>query len=234
MIEAIERLLTLQDRDLKILGLRQELRRIPEDRKIRERQLADCLAKLEASKANLRDIEAKKKSLEVEAAAKRNAIERYKTQQLQTRKNEEYSALANEIAAAEREISSIEDRELELMEEAEALAPAIREAEAVFAEEKSRIGKALAALDGKTPNIEALIKDLEMARAEAAQGLDNDLLEQYERIFRSKGGAAVVPLDGEACSGCHMNVTNQIAIAVRGEKSIVHCPSCGRILHLPY
>jgi len=233
MIDNIERLLALQDRDQRIRSLRAELLQVPEERKLRVKQLADCAARLDTAKTRLKEIEVEKKSLEVEAGTKRAAIDRYKNQQLQTRKNEEFTALSHEIAANEKAISQIEDREIVFMEEAEALAPQIQAAEAEFASEKARIDKAISLLDAKIPNVESLISDLEKARKESSEGLDEDLLEQYDRIFHSKGDTAVVPLENEVCTGCHMKVTNQTALEVRGEKAIVHCPNCGRILFLP-
>jgi len=233
MIDNIERLLALQDRDQRIRSLRAELLQVPEERKLRVKQLADCAARLDTAKTRLKEIEVEKKSLEVEAGTKRAAIDRYKNQQLQTRKNEEFTALSHEIAANEKAISQIEDREIVFMEEAEALAPQIQAAEAEFVSEKARIDKAISLLDAKIPNVESLISDLEKARKESSEGLDEDLLEQYDRIFHSKGDTAVVPLENEVCTGCHMKVTNQTALEVRGEKAIVHCPNCGRILFLP-
>ena len=47
-------------------------------------------------------------------------IAKYSLQQFQTRKNEEYRALAHEIETCKAAITQIEDRELELMEQAEA------------------------------------------------------------------------------------------------------------------
>ncbi|MEX1117908.1 MAG: C4-type zinc ribbon domain-containing protein [Terrimicrobiaceae bacterium] len=233
MIDTIERLLALQDRDQRIRSLRSELLQVPEERKARVKQLADCAARLDAAKTRLKEIEIEKKNLEIEAGTKRSAIDRYKNQQLQTRKNEEFTALSHEIAANEKAISQIEDREIVFMEEAEALAPRIQAAEAEFASEKARIDKAISLLDAKIPNVEALISDLEKARKESAEGLDEDLLDQYDRIFRSKGDTAVVPLENDVCTGCHMKVTHQTTLEVRGEKAIVHCPNCGRILYLP-
>lgn len=233
MLDVIERLLAIQDRDSRIRTLRQELESVPTEKKAREKQLADCTAKLEKARTRMKKIEVEKKALEMEIGTRRSTIDRYKTQQLQTRKNEEYTALAHEIAASEKAISDIEDKELVLMEEADSLLPQIREAEAEYASEKARIDKALAALSAKIPNIEGMIAELLVARKEAAIGVDEDILEQYERIFKSKGGHAVVPLEHEVCTGCHMKVTNQTALEVRSEKSIVHCPNCGRMLYLP-
>ncbi len=233
MIDAIERLLALQDRDQRLRALRMEQEQIPSERKLREKQLADCAARLESAKSRLREIEVEKKNLEIEIGTKRAAIDRYKNQQLLTRKNEEFTALTHEIEASEKGISATEDKEIVLMEEAEALNPKIQAAEAEYATEKARIDKALAALASKIPNLESLIKDLEVSRAEAASGIDEDLVDTYQRIFKSKGGTAVVPLDHEVCTGCHMKVTSQTALEVRAEKTIVNCPNCARILHLP-
>lgn len=233
MTDLIQRLLTLQDRDQRIRSFKAELAQIPAERKAREKQLADSAARLEAAKTRQREIEVEKNNLELEIGTKRTAIERYRTQQLQTRKNEEYSALQHEIAASERAISALEDSQLVLMEEAEKLAPQIATAEAGHAEERARIQKAIEALDGKIPNIQSRLEELEAGRKQACEGLDEDLLERYEQLFSSKAGAALVPLEHDVCTGCHMRVTHQAALDVKGAKDVVHCPNCGRMLHLP-
>lgn len=229
----MERLLTLQDRDQRIRAARAELDRIPQERKLRERQLADCAARLEAANGRMKEIEVEKKNLEIEAESRRSAIEKYKNQQLQTRKNEEYSALQHEITAATQAIEALEDRELELMEEAERLAPTLAAAEAEHAHEKTRITDALAALESRIPNIESRIQELQESRKQVCEGLDEDLLERYERLFESKAGNAIVAIENEVCTGCHMRVTSQTALEVRAERGLVHCSNCGRMLFLP-
>lgn len=229
MIETIERLLALQDRDQKISASEAELRQIPEDRKFREKQLADSAARLEAAKTRLREIEVEKKNLEIEIETRRGQIDRYKTQQLQTRKNEEYSALAHEISTAEAAIRGVEDRELELMEEAEGLSPKIRAAESEYSAEKSKIDKAIELLEAKRPNIEDRLSELKAGRV--TEGIDSEILEHYEHLFKGKSGQAVVALEHDVCTGCHMKGTNQTTIEVKSQKEIVHCPNCGRMLY---
>lgn len=233
MLEVIEKLLALQDRDQRLRAFQSELSHLPDERKSREKQIADSAARLEVARTRVKQIEVDKRNLEGEAQAKRDAITRYKQQQLQTRKNEEYAALAHEIEAAEKIISSIEDRELELMEEAETLKPAVAAAEKTHAEEKAKIEQVLAGLTEKKTNIEARVAELQADRSRLTDGIDEDVLDRYERLFKTKQGAAVVPLEHEVCMGCHMKVTSQTAILVRSEKEIVHCPQCGRMLHLP-
>ncbi len=233
MLDVIERLLALQDRDQRLRAFQNELSQLPAERAARKKQIADSATRLEQSKTRAREIEVEKKTLELEAQSKRDAIAKYRQQQLQTRKNEEYTALSHEIEAAETAIRKVEDRELELMEEAESLRPQITSAEKTHAEEKARIGQILAGMTDKESNIAARVTELRADRARLGGDIDEDVLEHYERLFQTKHGAAVVPLEHDVCMGCHMKVTTQTSVQVKAQKDIVHCPQCGRVLFLP-
>ena len=233
MLEAIEKLLALQDKDQRLRSLRQELQAIPADIATKEKLIADSASRLEQARTRAKVIEVEKKTLQVEASSKREQIARYKTQQMQTRKNEEFTALAHEIAGAEKVVSGIEDKELTLMEEAENLRPQIAAAEKIYAEEKARYDGQINVLREKSTNLKARIADLEQLRPAAIEGIDEDLLERYERLFQNKNAQAVVALEHEVCMGCHMKVTSQTGLALRADKTIVSCPQCGRLLHLP-
>ncbi|HEY5704678.1 MAG TPA: C4-type zinc ribbon domain-containing protein [Terrimicrobiaceae bacterium] len=233
MLDVIEKLLTLQDRDQRLRSFQLELAHLPEERKTREKQIADSSAQLDFAKSRAKDLEIEKRNLEMEARTKRDTIARYRQQQLQTRKNEEYAALAHEIEAAERAIVALEDRELDLMENLEKLTPQIAESERMHAEERNKLEHLLAALDSKKSNLETRIAELQSEHERLAQALDEDVLEIYLRLFKTKHGTAVVTLEHEVCMGCHMKVTAQTVVQVRGGKEIVHCPQCGRILYMP-
>ncbi len=233
MLDVIEKLLALQDRDQRLRTFQNELAFLPEERKAREKQIADSAARLEQSKTRVKEIEVEKKTLELDAQSKRDAISRYKTQQLQTRKNEEYTALAHEVEAAEKIISGIEDRELDLMEEVEKLKPQITAAEKVYSEEKAKIEQVLAGLDAKKINLDARSAEIKADRERFTEGVDEDVLERYDRLFQTKNGTALAPLEHEVCMGCHMKVTTQTVVQVKSGKDVVHCPQCGRVLYLP-
>jgi len=233
MLPEIENLLILQDRDQRIRSLRSELSAIPGERKVKEKLIQDSAARLDASKSRLREIEVERKRLQLEASSKREQIVRYKNQQMQTKKNEEYAAFNHEIASAETLIRQIEDKELDLMAETESLAPATAASEKTHAEEKQKYQTQIADLEAKTGTLEKMIAELESTRPPLTEPLDPDLLDRYQRLFKSKNGVVVVPLEHDVCTGCHMKVPTQTSLEVRGEKVIVDCPNCGRILHLP-
>src|SRR5438309_11843069 len=119
MLDTIEKLLILQDRDRKIRRVQGELAHIEPERQSFKAKAAHAQASLEAAKTRIKEIESSRKDLELEIEAKKELISKYANQQFQTRKNEEYRALAHEIEGCKEAIVKIEDREIELMEAAE-------------------------------------------------------------------------------------------------------------------
>jgi uncharacterized protein len=232
MLPEIEKLLVLQDRDRKIRTLKQELKVAPLERKELDERLAAALKNFEAVKLKAKEIEVERKKLEVDVQALRDKIGKYQAQKFQTRKNEEFQALSNEIERYEKEIHDIEDKELELMEGAETAKATIATTDKETQATKSQVERQLADIAAKTDALAAQLKDLETERATLASSVDEDLLDTFNRLFLNKT-EAVVALEHDVCMGCHMKVTTQTAVRVRANKEIVHCEQCGRILYPP-
>ena len=231
MLPSIERVLIIQDRDQKIRLLRLELKNLPAERAGLDSTLASGSSRLDAAKLRAREVELEKKKLEVEAQSKRDSIAKFKTQQFQTRKNEEFQALTNEIKRFEADIEKIEDRELELMEEAEQLKGGVAAAEKEHAATKAHTDRQIGEIAAKVQAIEAQLAELEAERTKLTEGIDEDLLYQYNKLFVNKAGLAVVALEHETCMGCHMKLTTQTAVRVKGNREILNCEQCGRILY---
>lgn len=232
MLPDIQKLLVLQDRDQRIRAFKTELKNAPLERKELEARLEAASSGAEQAKAKVREQELEKKRLALLAQGKREQIARFKVQQMQTRKNEEFQAFGNEIAHFEQEISKIEDRELEVMEEIERLTPILAEAERHASESRDRVAAQIADLEAKIALITDKLKTAEAERVKLTEGVDEDLLDQYTRLFASKEGNPVVILDHEVCTGCHMKLTTQTLVRVKGNQQITHCEQCGRILYL--
>jgi predicted nucleic acid-binding Zn-ribbon protein len=231
MVEEIEQLLVLQDRDRKMRALTTELKLAPQERQALEEKLAAAMKQLETAKQQGREIEVHRKKLENDAATKRESIARFNTQKFQTRKNEEFQALTNEIKRFEGEIEKIEDEELELMEQAEQQKARVAEAESQANALKTQVARQLQNLEEKTKTIDAQLADLQKERGALAAAIDEELLDTYNRLFSSKGQSAVVSLEHDHCMGCHMKVTASTSARVKARKEVVHCEQCGRILY---
>jgi predicted nucleic acid-binding Zn-ribbon protein len=233
MLKELEQLLVLQDRDKKLRALRQELKVAPLERKQLEEKLAAAQAKLDAAKLKNKEIEVQRKGLENDAEAKRTQIAKYQVQKFATRKNEEFAAISTAIQHLEADVSKIEDREMELMEEAEALKPHIVDAEKSNLAVKAQVASQVADLEAKIVAVTESVKKVEGERAALAVGVDEDLLDLYERLFKSKG-EAIVALEHDVCTGCHMKVTASTAARAKGGKEVVNCEQCSRILYWTY
>lgn len=231
MLPEIVQLLVLQDRDRKIRALKNELKLAPLQRKELEGRGLAAQQQLDAAKFKGREIEVERKKLEVEAQTKRDQIAKYQTQKFQTRKNEEFQALTNEIVRFEGEVRLLEDRELDLMEAAERAKLTVGDAERENTVVKGQVARSLADLDDKIVTIRQQLETLEKEREGLATQADEDLLDTYNRLFASKGDNAVVALEHDVCMGCHMKLTTQTAVRVKGGREVVHCEQCGRILY---
>jgi predicted nucleic acid-binding Zn-ribbon protein len=228
----LEQLLVLQDRQQKIRQIQTEIKTLPLQRSHLESQLAASAAGVEALKQRGRQLEMDRKKLELDVGTRAETISRLKTQQYQTRKNDEFQALGHEIERYENEVRRLEDQELEIMIAADKLKTEVEAAEKTARATKESISRQLTDLETKSQILANRREELAGEQDALASKIDGDLLDQFERLFNSKGDAAVVAIEHGVCMGCHMKVTTATAARVKAAKEIVSCENCGRILYV--
>ena len=231
MLDTIEKLLVLQDRDRKINRVLAELAHIDPEREVLKAKAASTQTQLDAAKNRVKHIESDRKRMEIEVESKKTQIEKYANQQLQTRKNEEYRALAQEIEHCKAEITKIEDGEIALMEQAEAAQREVLRAMADASEAKKQVESQVAQLNERETNLKKDLAEFQQGRAELAAAVDEAARSRYERLVRSKGDNVIVGINHGVCGGCHMKLPAQILLNCRSQKEIVACSNCGRILY---
>ena len=227
----MEKLLVLQDRQQKIKQIDTEIKTLPLQRRNLESQLAETAANVEALKQKARQAEVDRKKLELDVGTRTESISRLKTQQFQTRKNDEFQAIGHEIERYENEVRKLEDEELELMEQGDKLKLEVDAAEKAAKGTRESISRQLNDLEEKSKTLGSRLEELSKERTDLAGQIDEDLLSRFEGLFASKGDAAIVAVEHGVCSGCHMKVTTATAKDVQAGKEIVSCEQCGRILY---
>jgi len=231
MFEVIEKLLILQDRDRKIGRVEEELAHIEPERQSLKAKAAAAQTQLEQAKLRIMHIESSRKDLELEVETKKQMIVRYANQQFQTRKNEEYRALAHEIEMCKEAIFKIEDQEIELMEQTEAGQKEVLRATQTVKEARKLMDEQVAQLDAREQNLQKELAELETNREALASAVDESTRSRYERLVRSKGENVVVGVQHGVCGGCHMKLPPQLTVTCQAEKELVSCSNCGRILY---
>lgn len=226
---ALDKLLILQDRDSKRLGLEAHLRAVPGEIAEVERKIAVERAGIDAARGELRELETKKKLLETEIGSAETKLAKYKTQQASVRKNDEFQALGHEIETTEASIGTMEEQELGIMYSIDEAKKKFAEAEAVL---KSHIGAHEAKIKTLRELEKNLTEELKSAQADVAAArtqVDEPSLRVYDRIAKRQP-LVCVPLRGGKCSGCHLKVSSEVDANARKGENLATCDQCGRIV----
>ena len=231
MLEVIEKLLILQERDRKVQYLHNEMAGLAPQRERIRSKATSAQGALDAAKLKSRQIETERKKLELDVEAKKQLIEKYSLQQFQTKKNEEYRALAHEIQAAKAAIVKIEDEQIELMEQAEAVQKDVQAATRLATEEKAVSDKQLDDITSREGKLKQELEKLEADRDALAAAVEPGGLLRYERLRKTKGEKVLVGVENGVCGGCHMKLPAQILVSCQGDQEIVTCSNCGRLLY---
>src|ERR1041384_4631334 len=92
----LEKLLILQDRDVKRLGLEAQLKAVTKDIALVEQRIASEKAAIETARTELKDLEVKKKTLETEIGSAETKVGQYRTQQLSVKKTDADQAVGHQ------------------------------------------------------------------------------------------------------------------------------------------
>lgn len=231
MSPAIQALLVLQDRDRRLRGMTEDLERIPKEEARAKERLAGDQAAVKKAREELMANEVEIKKVELDVGTRRTTIARLKTQQFETRKNDEYTALGHEVTRYEKEVDELETKELELMEKADALRGTLNAADQSLAKTQQRVDEDLQQLTERRKRVADEATELRAEREKLAAQAPEAQLPLYERLLKTKNGIAIVPAVAGKCSGCHIKLVASTMVKVNSGMDGVQCESCGRLLY---
>lgn len=231
MLPVIENLLVLQERDRKIMRIEAELANLAPERVALDQRAERAKTQADAGKTKARQLESDRKKLELDVEAKKGLIEKYSLQQFQTKKNEEYRALAHEIEMCKQAISKLDDEQLALMEQIDV---ANREATGVTREAAAvmkDVELARTSLADKEVRLKRELAELKSDYTKLEEAVEESVRDRYIRLRKQRGANTVVGIDRGFCGGCHMKLQKQIILSCQAQQEIVTCPQCSRILY---
>lgn len=232
MLPELQILIKLQDRDQAIRRINLLLKRIPEDEAKARSRLENDQNAVAACKEAIQANELAMKNIELDIDTRKETILRLKTQQYETRKNEEFRAMGHEIERYTKEVSDLETSELELMEKADGLNANLKAARERLDATQKLVDEELGRLEERKKVSAEQVAALESERVEIAAQVEESLLSIYDRLFKNKGDVAVAPIIAGKCQGCHMSLTTSTQLHAKASKEITHCEQCSRILYI--
>jgi uncharacterized protein len=144
----------------------------------------------------------------------------------------ELENLQSEIESLHRRQSDLEDAELEVMEQREAIELRLKDLRAEQAQLSSSLATAEQQRDATWGEIDAETEKATAQRAELVATLPEDLVALYEKLRASSGGVGAAALHRGRCEGCHLqlNTTDLNHLRDAPEDDVVRCEECRRIL----
>ncbi len=228
----LQTLIQLQEYDTRIAGLEAEVARLPKrieaiQASVEEARVAVTAvrARVDLTKKNLR---AKEKDLD-DIGVKRSRSE---ARLYEVKTNTEYSAVLTEIETIKAQKAQIEEEILALMEMQERLVVEAREAEARLKAREEQGRQDETVVRQKLAAVEAELSGVRGERVTLARELPPNILGDYERILRARGGLAIAPVTVSAvCGGCRVTIRPQAIQELRAADVLMRCESCGRYLY---
>lgn len=234
MSHPLESIVAVQKKDRRLIKLMREIRDIPQRKRDIESQLAGAEQKLATALDSRKHTEATLKEQELEVESLNERVIKYKQQQMEANTNDQYRAFVKEIGTVERDVSSLEDKEIVLMEALEKGRVIEGECEEKLSGERSGIADELAELDDRAAELTEQFERIKADRARLAEQCDPTILKKYVRIMNNKRDFAVVLAEsGGHCGGCHMKLPPQVTNDARNPTKVVTCNFCGRIVYNP-
>lgn len=140
--------------------------------------------------------------------------------------------LQHEITSLARRQTSLEDVELELMEQAEAVQERVDDLSNSVSRTKAELAGVEQARDALLAEISDEVGRIDLRRIKLIDELPVDLIALYQRLRDALGGVGAAPLVGKHCEGCNMQLapTDLSAIAAAEPDDVVRCEECRRIL----
>jgi len=198
-----------------------------------------ALAKTQSIESDIENLSTEIKAEEMKKA--KNALHLAELSQ----KLEDNSKKSSEIKT-EREMKSLQLEEEIAKEQVTFANEEIARLEKIIDSKKEQIALAQASLAELTSSLEAVKADVDgklekinkerqevFVKKEKLLGTMNQKgLAFYQKIRRWAKNTSVVPVEDQACMGCHMVIGDKVyADVIKGE-DITTCPHCGRILYM--
>ena len=144
----------------------------------------------------------------------------------------ELERLAHESESLDRRIATLEDVELEVMEQLEHAQATAAATEAELLAVDAELEKVTAAHDEAVADLDRQAALARSERDRTVGVVPSELLALYEKVRDQHGGVGAAPLRHRRCEGCRLdlNAADLRELAAEPADAVLRCPECSRLL----
>ncbi|BBM82033.1 zinc ribbon domain-containing protein [Candidatus Uabimicrobium amorphum] len=234
-MENMSLLLALQEIDKEIVRIENEQERLPRKLSKTYQEAIEIQEQIAAQKKMIDQLRVEEKNNELEIKSIDDLINKKKGHLAVAKTNVEYKTLLKEIDDQGALRAQTEEKTLELIDKIEEEKNKLKDIEKKYDVISDEYEKFRAQVEGELRELSAeldeVTKKRETKREEIAD-LEPGTLSEYERIFQNLRGDALVPVQDEYCTSCHMEILAKDMTDLLCKK-LVYCEGCFRILYLP-
>mgnify|MGYP001609977153 CR=1 FL=1 len=196
-----------------------------------EDEIAGLETRCKKLRAGVKEAEQEIAAMQATSKEAENNIKKYQKQLEDVKNNREYEALTKEIELANLDIQLSEKKVRDLKAKLDAQKDSLSIAEAKQAAKQKDLDTKKVELQGIVEKTEAEENKLRNKSTKARQGIEDRLLNAYDKTRRTyRNGLAVVTVERNSCGGCFNNVPPQVQLEIGLHKKVIACEHCGRIL----
>jgi predicted nucleic acid-binding Zn-ribbon protein len=232
MLPDLERLIQLQRLETIIAEAKAAIVLHPQRLASLDARLDEAKRAVESAKEQLKANHDRRRELEKGVALYQGRLTKFKDQLSAVKTNREYQAMQHEIATAQSDLGSVEEKVLEDMLEADELNAASKRAEATLVAQSKEIEAEKKALSQELVSTEASLKESTESRAALVKALEPRLVALFEQVARARKGVAICAATRDGlCSVCHVRLRPHVFQQIRQNDTIVQCDSCQRVMY---
>lgn len=231
MNPSLKPLVDLQSLDLRIVEIKEQQRRIPEQKAAAEAPLKETRRRLQDITTSAESLAKERRSVERDLESHEAQIQKLRARLSELKTNKEYQAHLFEIEMANRKKSEIEDRILSYMEQIERAQQEIKQTQSTLADAERAYNTEQAQLQALSDSLATELSGLEESRLHVARLLDKELLDRYNRLKSKLKALALAPIRNGICSGCRLQLPPQLVAEVKRSDVLQSCSYCQRILY---
>jgi predicted nucleic acid-binding Zn-ribbon protein len=137
-----------------------------------------------------------------------------------------------EIATAQGDLGAAEEKVIEQMVEADAIAGDVKQAEAALARDRKEVEAEKKALAEQLAAAERELAEASARRDRLVRDTPKALIDLFHQVAKVRKGIAIATATRDGlCSVCHVRLRPPVFQKVRQNEGIVQCETCQRILY---